>query len=106
MKTERVTLLTSPQFKQYLTDEARREGVSVAELVRSRCEGRKGTDELLLAQLSEQLLAAVRQAKTALKRGLDEANAALADLRGGQTDEAPRAASAARRARKRAGARA
>ena len=39
MKTERVTLLTSPEFKSFLTKEARSEGISVAELVRSRCEG-------------------------------------------------------------------
>jgi hypothetical protein len=36
MKTERVTLLTSPDFKAFLSAEARREGVSVAELVRTR----------------------------------------------------------------------
>ena len=35
MKTERVTLLTSPDFKAFLNAEARLEGVSVAELVRS-----------------------------------------------------------------------
>jgi len=35
MKTERVTLLTSPEFKAFLRAEARREGVSVARLVRA-----------------------------------------------------------------------
>ena len=49
MKTERVTLLTTPQFKAFLGVEAAREGVSVAELVRSRCERRPDAEEALLA---------------------------------------------------------
>jgi len=40
MKTARVTLLTSPDFKKFLNVEAQREGVSVAELIGSRCEQR------------------------------------------------------------------
>ena len=48
MKTERVTLLASPKFKAFLTTEARREGVSVGELVRSRCQPKAGDEEVLL----------------------------------------------------------
>ncbi len=84
MKTERVTLLTSPEFKSFLTKEARREGISVAELVRSRCEGRQGADQAMLMTLTAELRGAVKQAKAALKRGLDEANAVMADLRATQ----------------------
>jgi hypothetical protein len=107
MKTERVTLLTSPDFKAFLGAEAQREGVSVAELVRSRCERRPSEEEALLAGLTRELNKAVAEAKKSLKSGLDEAQAVLAELRG-----QPLAASAkeapvpARRKAKTAGARA
>lgn len=81
MKTERVTLLTSPDFKAFLGAEALREGVSVAELVRSRCERRPSEEEVVLAALTSELNKAVREAKSALKGGLDEAQAVLAELR-------------------------
>ena len=84
MKIERVTLLTSPEFKSFLTKEARSEGISVAELVRSRCEGRQGADQAMLATLMSELRGAVKQAKATLKRGLDETNAVMADLRAKQ----------------------
>ena len=81
MKTERVTLLTSPDFKAFLNAEARLEGVSVAELVRSRCERRPSDEEALLAALTKDLKLAVGEAKSVLKAGLDEAQAVLAELR-------------------------
>ena len=103
MKTERVTLLTTPEFKAFLAEEARREKVSVAELVRSRCERRPSDDEAVLAALSEQLQAAVAQARRALHEGLAEAQQVLAALparRGaGAATKAP-----ARKASRRAGA--
>ena len=81
MKTERVTLLTSPEFKAFLVTEAKRENVSVAELVRSRCEGRPREDEAELVALTAALRAAVGDAKKSLRAGLAEADAVLADLR-------------------------
>ncbi len=95
MKTERVTLLTSPEFKTFLASEARREKVSVAELVRSRCEGRPSEDEAVLIALTTELRAAVSQAKQSLREGLAEADAVLAGLRSKQAG-----ASAANRVRK------
>jgi hypothetical protein len=80
MKTERVTLLTSPDFKAFLNTEALREGVSVAELVRSRCERRPTDEEAILAALTGELSQAVVEAKRSLKSGLDEAQAVLAEL--------------------------
>ena len=80
MKTERVTLLTSPQFKAFLTSEARREGVSVGELVRTRCEQKPSADDAMLAALVGELRERVRDAKKSLKSGLDEAQAMLAEL--------------------------
>ena len=109
VKTERVTLLTSPDFKAFLNAEAQREGVSVAELVRTRCERRPTEEEVVLAALTGELNKAVEEAKAALKGGLDEAQAVLAELRAGRAgsdvaanEEASPAP--ARRGRKAAGA--
>lgn len=106
MKTERVTILTSPDFKAFLAAEAQREGVSVAELVRSRCERRPTDEEALLAALTGELNQAVGQAKKALRSGLDEAQAVLADLRARRGDSNAGAAVVRRRGRAAAGARA
>jgi hypothetical protein len=81
MKTERVTLLTTPDFKAFLSVEAHREGVSVAELVRTRCERRPSEEELILKAMTAELTQATDEAKRALKSGLDEAQAVLAELR-------------------------
>ena len=81
IKSERVTLLTTKEFKRFLGDEARREGVSVAELVRVRCERKPSQDELLLSELSTRLREAAKEAKIALKEGIEEANTVLAELR-------------------------
>ena len=81
MKTERVTLLTSPEFKAFLSREAKRENVSVAELVRSRCEHRRSEDDAVLVALTAELRTAVGQAKKSLREGLAEADAVLAGLR-------------------------
>ena len=78
MKTERVTLLTSPDFKAYLGAEAAREGVSVAALVRSRCERKPDADEAMLAALAAELRQAVGEAQTSLRAGMAEADAAPA----------------------------
>jgi hypothetical protein len=96
MKTERVTLLTSPDFKAFLNAEALREGVSVAELVRSRCERRPTEEEAILAALTDELNKAVREAKKSLKSGLDEAQAVLAELRGQRQAVAAKTAPVAR----------
>jgi hypothetical protein len=81
IKSERVTLLTTKEFKRFLGDEARREGVSVAELVRVRCERKPSQDELLLGELSARLRGAAKEAKIALTEGIEEANRVLAELR-------------------------
>ena len=81
MKSERVTLLTTPEFKAFLGAEAQREKVSVAELVRSRCARRPNEDEAVLAALTAELRSAVGQAKKSLREGLAEADAVLAELR-------------------------
>ncbi len=108
MKTERVTLLTSPDFKAFLNAEAQREGVSVAELIRTRCERRPTDEEAVLVELTGQLRKAVGEAKRSMKDGLDEAQAALRELQakraGAAASGKPVQASPARRGRKVAGA--
>ena len=81
MKTERVTLLTTPAFKAFLAREAKREGISVAELVRSRCEGRPSGADAALVALTAELGAAIASAHAAAGEGLHAMQSVLADLR-------------------------
>jgi len=85
MKSERVTLLTSPEFKTFLAAEAKREGVSVAELIRARCERRPTQEEAVLAALTGELREAVLAAQKSLRAGLNEARSVLEELRAGRT---------------------
>lgn len=80
MKTARLTLLTTPEFKAFLGSEAARDGISVAELVRTRCEPRPDADETELAMLTKALRKAVAEAHASLHSGLEEAEAVLAEL--------------------------
>jgi hypothetical protein len=68
LKTEHVTLLTSPEFKAFLSAEARREGVSVAELVRTRCERRPTEEVTVLEGLTSEFNRAVAEANFVLER--------------------------------------
>ena len=79
MKSERVTLLTTPEFKHFLEQQARADGVSVAELVRIRC-GQPNEDEHLLTQLLSQLRRQVGEAREALQKANKKADLVLADL--------------------------
>jgi hypothetical protein len=81
MKTERVTLLTTKEFKSFLNNEARREGVSVAELVRVRCEQKPTPDEAVLATLTAELRESLGRAQSTLKEGIKEAQSVLSELR-------------------------
>lgn len=79
MKTERITVLGTPEFKAFLAAEASREGVSVSELVRRRCEGAPTQDDALLRELSAELRASVADARRSLENGLRAVQEALAD---------------------------
>jgi hypothetical protein len=74
-------LLASKEFKKFLGEEARREGVSVAELIRVRCERKFSEDEVVLAQLTAELRKALNEAKSSLRTAIREAESALAQLR-------------------------
>ncbi|HSN33009.1 MAG TPA: hypothetical protein VLU41_10020 [Ideonella sp.] len=96
MKTARVTLLTTPEMKAFLAREAEREGVSVAELVRTRCERPAAGDEAALLELAAELRKAVAQARSSLRGGLAEANEVLAELKARRGAGARRPRKAAR----------
>lgn len=83
VKTERITILGSPGFKDFLNSEAKKEGVSLSQLVRQRCEKTQGQDDELLAALIAEVLTATARAKVSLERGLLDAEKVLAELRGG-----------------------
>ena len=83
VKTERITILGTPGFKDFLTREAKQEGVSLSQLVRQRCEKKpQNKDEELLAALIEEVGAATAKAKLSLEKGLADAEKVLAEIRG------------------------
>jgi len=96
MKTARLQVLTTPAFRDRLRREAKKAGVSVAELVRTRCEGapsagasrdaassnrKSREEEQVVAELAAQLRKEVRKARSSLRSSLAEANAMLAELK-------------------------
>lgn len=81
MKTARVQVLTTPAFRDWLRREARNAGVSVAELVRTRCERKSTEEDQALAELAAQLRKEVRRAQASLRSGLAEAATVLTEIR-------------------------
>jgi hypothetical protein len=65
MKTARLQVLTTPAFRDWLRKEARDAGVSVAELVRTRCERKPTGEEQAVAKLASHLHKEVRNAPSA-----------------------------------------
>lgn len=82
IQSERITILGTPDFKAFLTKEAKKEGVSMSELVRQRCmqTQTKKDDEILAALVSEVNRATVK-AKESLEKGLQDAESVLAEIR-------------------------
>lgn len=81
VKTERLILHTTPEFKNFLAQEARREGVSVSELVRARCRQEAGAGERELVALLPQLRRSLTAARASLRSGVEEASATVDALR-------------------------
>jgi len=81
MKTARLQVLTTPAFRDWLRREARKAGVSVGELVRTRCEQRASEEEAALAELTALLRKEVAATRVAVRRNLDETRAILDELR-------------------------
>ena len=83
VKTERITILGTPEFKDFLIREAKHEGVSLSQLVRQRCEKKpQNKDEELLAALIKEIGAATAKAKLSLEKGLADAEKVLVEIRG------------------------
>ena len=82
VKTERITILTTPDFKAFLSSEADREGVSVSELIRTRCINKPANneDEQVLRVLVEQVNESTHKAQKALNKGLQDARKVLQAL--------------------------
>ena len=83
-KTERITLLGSRDFKAFLARESRKEGISVSELVRRRCERMPTEDERALLALAEELRTSTAEARQALEQGLAAAADVLRQVRKGE----------------------
>jgi hypothetical protein len=82
IKSERITILGSPNFKAFLGAEAKKEGVSISELVRRRCQAQPLTEEeLILEQLIKTATKATKRASKALDAGLMDAETILTELR-------------------------
>jgi hypothetical protein len=80
-KSERLHVLVDPKFKRYLNAEAKRTGLSVAELVRQRFEQQPTQDEALLAALTAELNRQVDLVSRATDRTIALADEVLAELR-------------------------
>src|SRR5712691_4147164 len=81
MKTARLQVLTTPAFRDWLRSEASKAGISVGELVRTRCEQRVGDEEAALAKLTALLRKEVRLTRAAVRHNLDETRSILGALR-------------------------
>ena len=83
VKTERITILGTPEFKAFLTREAKKEGISLSQLVRERCRQKPADneDEELLSLLVAEVVQATTRAKVSLERGLADAEKILTELR-------------------------
>jgi hypothetical protein len=80
-QTARITILSTPDFKMWLSKEAEQEGISLSELVRRRCQAKPNKDEVLLSLLVTEVRQATKKAKASLAKGLDDAETILAELR-------------------------
>jgi len=83
VKTERITILTTTEFKVFLQSEASNEDVSVSELVRRRCMVPviDTEDEELLGVLVEQFNHSTEKARKSLSKGLRDVNKVLTGIK-------------------------
>jgi hypothetical protein len=81
-KSTRITISGTPEFKAFLFREAKKEGITISELVRQRCKGEQKSQEQeeVLAAMVEQLRVSVSQANASMNKGLQNAESVLAEL--------------------------
>ena len=81
VKSERITILGTPEFKTFLSREAKKEGISVSELVRQRCKGKpKFQEEEMLAEMVKELQLSVAKANASVGKGLKNAKSVLSEF--------------------------
>jgi hypothetical protein len=80
MKSVRISILGTPEFKAFLRSEAQKAGISVSELVRRRC-GSPTEGDALLAAMADELRRAVDDARRSLHEGLQAVQEVLAEVR-------------------------
>lgn len=79
-KKERLTLVTSREFKQHVTEAAKREGVSVSRLVQDRFLYMTPSEEEILKELVAELRTSVREARASIRHAIENTNAALTEI--------------------------
>jgi hypothetical protein len=80
-KSERLHILVDPRFKRALDAEAKRTGLSIAQLVRQRFDQQPSQDEALLAALTAELNRQVDLVARATDRTIALADEVLVELR-------------------------
>ncbi len=81
-KTARITILSTPDFKKFLIQEAKKEGISLSMLVRRRCEQHEANEEEhLLLELLAELRTATKRAEQSLDSGMASMAQTLAEIR-------------------------
>jgi hypothetical protein len=81
-KTARITILGTPDFKNFLVSEAKKEGISLSMLVRRRCEQQTvNEEERLLMDLLAELKMSTKKAEESLDRGIESMQQTLAEIR-------------------------
>jgi len=80
MKTARITLLGTAEFKALLQQEAERDGVSVSEWVRRRCVLPQSEENVQLAEMAAELARSVVDARRSLEDGLNAIERALNEV--------------------------
>lgn len=88
VKTERISLLGTPEFKAFLASEAKKEHISVSELVRRRCTRAPSADEVLLERMAAELQRATEDARRSLEEGLTAVREALAEAAANRQERA------------------
>jgi len=82
IKTERITVLGTPEFKAFLASEARNQGISISEFIRRRCLGQPLDEEQeLLLKLVDEVKVATKRAKVSLEKGIRDAERVIRELR-------------------------
>lgn len=82
VKSKRITILGTPEFKAFLSSEAKKEGISLSELVRQRCKRKPKFQEQeeVLAAIAKEIQAAVAKANASMDKGLKNAESVLSEL--------------------------